>query len=161
MRIREAVAADFDWIHEHAEAIGGRQVVSQGVLHTLAEHPGLVAEEDSQPIGYAIYREEARACELLAIQVITQWRGYGSALLDALEDRCRGRGLESIRLSTTNDNLPALRFYQRRGYRLEALHPGEFANVLRLKGLDPDHEVTGIDGVPIRDEIVLGKVLQR
>ncbi len=159
MQIREAVAADFDWIHEYADTIGGRQVVSRGVLHTLADHPGLIVEADNTPVGYAIYRDEENACELLAIQAIRQWQGYGGALLEALEDRCRRNAMAHIWLCTTNDNLPALKFYQRRGYRLEALNPGAFANVLRLKGLDPQKEVLGIDGVPIRDELVLGKVL--
>ncbi len=159
MQIREAVPADFEWIRRYQDAIGGTQIVSRGVLHTLADHPGFVAEKNEAPLGYAIYRDEEDACELLAIQAINQWQGCGSALLEALEDRCRRQGIPRIWLSTTNDNLPALKFYQRRGYRLEALHPGEFANVLRLKGLNPDEEVIGIDGVPIRDELVLGKYL--
>ena len=49
-------------------------------------------------------------------------RGVGTALLNALlraVSRC-----DRIWLVTTNDNLEALRFYQRRGFVLSALRPG-------------------------------------
>jgi hypothetical protein len=53
---------------------------------------------------------------------------------------------------TTNDNLGALRFYQRRGLRLVALHVGAVAESRRLKPSIPE---VGHDGIPIRDELEL------
>jgi ribosomal protein S18 acetylase RimI-like enzyme len=55
-------------------------------------------------------------------------------------------------LLTTNDNLHALRFYQRRGFRLAALYPGALAEARKLKPSIPE---TGYHGIPIRDEIEL------
>ena len=53
---------------------------------------------------------------------------------------------------TTNDNLPALRFYQKRGFHLVAVYPDALAESRRLK---PEISHIGLDGIPLRDEIEL------
>lgn len=54
-------------------------------------------------------------------------------------------------LVTTNDNVDAIRFYQRRGFRLSALRPGAVEEARRdLKAEIP--EVGGY-GIPMRDEL--------
>ncbi len=52
----------------------------------------------------------------------------------------------------TNDNIPALYFYQRRGYRLARVLPGGVAAHLR-----ETEQAAGFAGIPIRDEIQLVK----
>jgi hypothetical protein len=54
---------------------------------------------------------------------------------------------------TTNDNLGALRFYQRRGFVLAALRPGAITEARRT--LKPEISEIGADGIPIRDELEL------
>jgi GNAT superfamily N-acetyltransferase len=61
-----------------------------------------------------------------------------------------------LRLTTTNDNLDALRFYQRRGFRLVALRPGA---VDAARALKPEIPVTGAHGIPLRDELDLERAL--
>jgi hypothetical protein len=51
---------------------------------------------------------------------------------------------------TTNDNAPAIRFYQRRGWDLVALHRDAVNESRRLK---PEIPATGVDGIPIRHEL--------
>lgn len=53
---------------------------------------------------------------------------------------------------TTNDNLDALRFYQRRGWRLVAVHPDPLEESRRLK---PSIPTVGLFGIPRRDELEL------
>jgi hypothetical protein len=55
-------------------------------------------------------------------------------------------------VTTTNDNLPALYFYQRRGYRLTGIVPGSVA-------AQTGSAVAGFAGIPIRDEVQLEKPL--
>jgi len=75
--------------------------------------------------------------------------GVGTVLVEALKTRVRGR----IWLVTTNDNLDALRFYQRRGFVLAALRPGAVQDSRRR--LKPTISETGAYGIPLRDEIEL------
>ena len=62
-------------------------------------------------------------------------------------------GCTKLWLITTNDNVDALRFYQRRGFRLAALHRGSVDDSrARLKAEIPE---VGDHGIPLRDEIEL------
>jgi ribosomal protein S18 acetylase RimI-like enzyme len=79
----------------------------------------------------------------------------GTALLEAVERIAAERGCRRLWLLTTNDNVDALRFYQRRGFRLARLNPGAVDEArARLK---PELPTVGDYGIPIRDELVLEK----
>jgi hypothetical protein len=65
----------------------------------------------------------------------------------------RAAGLSRIWVVTTNDNLDALRFYQRRGFRLLALRPAAVDAARR--SLKPSIGTVGSYGIPLRDELEL------
>ena len=58
-----------------------------------------------------------------------------------------------VELITTNDNLHALGFYQRRGYRLTQLFPKRSINLENK----PQIPAVADNGIPIRDELRLLK----
>jgi GNAT superfamily N-acetyltransferase len=76
----------------------------------------------------------------------------GTALLDAVKRIALEAGCRRVYLTTTNDNLRALRFYQRRGFRLVAVYAGA---VDRARAHKPQIPAIGMHGIPIRDEIEL------
>ena len=78
--------------------------------------------------------------------------GVGTALLDAVRDAAVQAGCRRIWLITTNDNLRALGFYQKRGYRLVAVHRDALQ---RSRELKPSIPLVSPDGIPLRDEIEL------
>ncbi len=118
----------------------------------------MIAWEGTARLGFAVIStEDAAKAELLAIRAVTPWRGIGSALLAAAEAQAVEVGGVRLLVATTNDNVDALRFYQRRGFVLTALRLGAFAEVRRLKGLPETGEFLGAYGVPIRDELLLSK----
>ena len=53
-------------------------------------------------------------------------------------------------LITTNDNLDAIRFYQRRGFTIATVHAGAIEQSRTIK---PSIPLVGSYGIPIRDEI--------
>ena len=67
----------------------------------------------------------------------------------------RERGCARLWVITTNDITDALRFYQRRGFCLVAMHRGAVdRSRARLK---PEIPAVGAYGIPLRDEIELEK----
>ena len=153
-QIKPASPEDWQWIDQNADAVGGPRVVSCGTLYTLRDHEGFVAVLDNERLGFAVLRKD----ELLAIVANDRGHGIGSALMDHCESLARSRGHRSIWLVTTNDNLDAMRFYQRRGYTFDELHQGAFEEVRRLKNIEG--EVLGNFGIPIKDELVFRKTLK-
>jgi Acetyltransferase (GNAT) family len=125
-------------------------VVASGELVDAAALPALVAGERQGLLTWR--RLDQRTAELVTLDAVTQRRGIGSALLTALLERLRIEGLARLRVTTTNDNLDALRFYQRRGFRIAAVRPGaiEAARVRK-----PTIPAVGAYGIPLRDEIEL------
>jgi GNAT superfamily N-acetyltransferase len=97
------------------------------------------------------------AGEILTLHVRDRWSGTGSLLLEAASRVALDHGCGRLFLITTNDNTDALRFYQRRGFRLVALHAGAVDDSRRL--LKPEIPEVGNHGIPIRDELVLEKEL--
>ena len=124
-----------------------------------AELPGFVAVEGDAIVGHAAFRIEGDACELVAIAASPPKRGTGSALLDRVVTAARESGCSRVWLTTTNDNLDALRFYQRRGFRLAALRPGVVVDARRR--WKPDLPTTGSYDIPMRDELDLELLLER
>jgi hypothetical protein len=61
-------------------------------------------------------------------------------------------GVRELWLTATNDNLDALRFHQRRGFRLVAVRAGAMEEARRLK---PSIPLVGEFGIGIRDHLRL------
>jgi hypothetical protein len=97
------------------------------------------------------------AMEILTLHVKRQWAGCGTSLLRAAERIAADAGCRHLVLITTNDNVDALRFYQRRGFRLAELHPGAVDRSRAV--IKPEISVVGAYGIPLRDELVLNKPL--
>jgi GNAT superfamily N-acetyltransferase len=136
-----------------AESWGSSRVVSRGAVHEVRDLPCLVATDGIRWLGVAAYRVDGHECELVLIETFERGHGTGTALLEAVVEEARAAGAHRLWLVTTNDNLDALRFYQRRGLRLVRLRPGAVTEARRL--LKPEIPLTGNHDIPIRDELEL------
>ena len=88
----------------------------------------------------------------MTIDALVPQRGVGTALLAATKDVASAQGCSRPWLITTNDNLDAMRFYQRRGLRWVAVHPGAAD---RARDEKPGIPVMGTFGMPVHDELEL------
>jgi GNAT superfamily N-acetyltransferase len=151
--IREAGGGDAEAVARIVrESWGSTLVVSRGEAHEVGGLPALVAVDREQVVGLATLRPDGDGCELLTLNAVVRNRGIGSALLEAAADWARARGCRRLWLITTNDNLDAIRFYQRRGMRLVAVHRDAVEEARRIKPSIPE---VGEHGIPIRDELEL------
>jgi ribosomal protein S18 acetylase RimI-like enzyme len=128
-------------------------VVAHGERIRPAELPGFVAIDGYRIAGHAAYRLGPDGCELVAIAVEPRHVGIGSRLLEHVIEIARDAGSRRVWLTTTNDNLDALRFYERRGFQLCALRAGAVVEARRT--IKPDLPETGAFGIPMRDELDL------
>ncbi len=153
---------DRSWIAGVLQAgWGATTVVSDGRRYEADQLPALVAEaggeRGGERGGLATYCIADGQCELVTIDALVPGQGVGSALLAAAKDVALAEGCRRLWLITTNDNLDALRFYQRRGLRLVAVHPGAVDEARDIKPIIP---VMGSFGIPIHDELELAVELR-
>lgn len=122
--------------------VGGR------VLH-LPELDALIARIGAERAGAATYRVEGDSAELVSLDAAEPGRGVGTALVAAVAGRARAAGARRLVAHTTNDNVAALAFYQRRGFRLVEVRLGAVDSARAAKPAIP---LVGQGGVAIRDE---------
>jgi N-acetylglutamate synthase-like GNAT family acetyltransferase len=157
MDIRRSTPEDAAGLAVFLRAQNAAEVARLGELVHALDHPALVAEESGKLAGVLTYTLTGTSCEVLTLHVVESWKGVGSALLAELEDVLRKAGCTRVWLITTNDNVDALRFYQRRGFHLVEIHPGAVdASRQNLKSSIPRR---GNYGIPLRDELVLERTL--
>jgi GNAT superfamily N-acetyltransferase len=154
LTVRAALPSDADGVAAIHDAIwGGPTVAGHDTVHDLRALPTLVAVDgQGAVVGALAYLVDADGLEVVSIAAQPPQGGAGTALLDAAADEARRRGLRRLWLTTTNDNLDALRFYQRRGLRVTRVDPGA---VDRARGLKPTIPTTGAYGIALRDELHL------
>ncbi len=130
---------------------GGALMLRGKVVHPK-DVDALAAYHEGRLAGVATWRLEGPVFYLVTLNNITEQRGVGVSLLDAIMKLGRQKGSALLRVIVTNDNLNALGFYQRRGFRLIALHPGAIDTI---RALLPNIPTMGANRIPIRDEIEL------
>jgi GNAT superfamily N-acetyltransferase len=130
---------------------GGRFVIGHGVRYDTAALPTFVALRGGRIAGALSWTVDGGALEVVSIEAVERHRGAGRVLLAAAVAEARRRGLSRLWLVTTNDNLDAMRFYQRNGLRMVEVLRGAVDEARRLK---PEIPETGGYGIPLHDEVV-------
>jgi ribosomal protein S18 acetylase RimI-like enzyme len=134
------------------ELWGSETVAVHGSSLRPAELGGFIAERSRRVVGLLTYQLVDTMLEIVTLNAIDRRAGIGTMLIEAAVGKARRFGCREIRLTTTNDNVDALRFYQRRGFRLAELRPGAIAESRKVK---PEIPETGDHGIPLRDELDL------
>ncbi len=88
----------------------------------LPSADGIVAEEAGQIVGFILTEENPPLAHIITLDVAEthRRRGAGSTLLAESERNLALRGVRTILLETAIENAPAVAFWQRHGYRIEA-----------------------------------------
>ena len=128
----------------------------RGKLIGVLDVEAVGAYADGRLQGVATWLVEEGTLYLATMNNVTDRRGVSTALLDAMIALGREKGFPVLRALISNDNTQALRFYQRRGFRIVAVHIGVVDMMRRIKPAIPER---GVDGIPMRDEIELEMVL--
>ncbi len=153
MRIRPLIDTDVPWVKRWlADHWGSELMVVHGEMLYPAEYPGFVALEGENVLGLVTYALHGRECEILSLDSLIEGQGIGSALVEAVRRVALEQGVRRLWLITTNDNLNALRFYQKRGFELVRIVRHAVDNARQIK---PSIPLFGDFNIPIRDEIEL------
>jgi ribosomal protein S18 acetylase RimI-like enzyme len=121
-------------------------------LFTVAELPAFVAKIGKKVIGFVSFAEVLDGLIIVALAVLPEYQdmGVGSSLIVKVEGEARTSRKKKILVSTSNDDLPALAFYQSLGFQLYEVKP----NVIAEKH---EGQLKGIGNLPVRDELRLRK----
>ena len=154
--VREASSSDrVKALELFKRDFGPAQLVAYGEAIALDDAAALVAETDGEIAGALAWRPFEGALHILALATDPMWQraGVGGHLVAEAELLARRQNWPRVIVTITNDNLPALYFYQRRGYRISAILRDSISAHTRVA------KAVGFSGIPILDEIQLAKDL--
>jgi ribosomal protein S18 acetylase RimI-like enzyme len=127
-------------------------IVAHGVIYRPDDLQGFIALDGTEWVGLITYTVLGVDCEIVSLDSLRAAQGIGTRLIENVVAEAQQAGCRRVFLITTNDNLEALGFYQKRGFQLVRVERGAVNRSRRIK---PGISLIGMHGIPIRDEIEL------
>ena len=133
---------------------GGEEMITRGNVYRPEQLEGFVVEEEDRAewIGLLTFFIKDGECEVTSLDSLREKQGIGSKLIEQAIEEARARKCKRLFLITTNDNLKALGFYQKRGFEIVSVYRGAVNKSRKLK---PGIPLVGYNNIPLRDEIEL------
>ncbi|HEU5282144.1 MAG TPA: GNAT family N-acetyltransferase [Gammaproteobacteria bacterium] len=153
IKLRSSTPHDTKWLEELMNRDwGGLPLVIREKKYYPASLDGIIAENENGILGFLFYEVRDQDCEIIVFEIFDKFKGTGTQLLDKLKVIATNKKCRRLYLMTTNDNLDALRFYQKRGFHICGIH---IDSVKLSRKIKPTIGMTGDHGIPVRDEIDL------
>lgn len=125
-------------------------MVVRGEIVDMRLIDGFVMYDNEEIIGLVTYRVKASECEIMSLDSLMERQGTGTVLLNKVIEAARGENCSKVKLITTNDNINALGFYQKRGFDMVNLYYNALNDSRKLK---PSIPLIGDFGIPLMHEI--------
>ena len=155
--IRKTEEADYPAVRQLlTERWTAPEIMLDNEMVDASRLPGYVAFDGTELVGLVTLIKRDSEWEILTLDSINRWGGVGSQLLDAVVTEARSRSVPRLTGRTSNDNLDAFRFYQRRGFRFERIGQGV---IDKERAQKPGIPLRGDYGIEIRDEILFARTL--
>ncbi len=133
------------------------RIVYNGKVFYPHKLKGFIALKDEEIIGLITYKEFRDLYWIISIDSLIEGKGVGTVLIEAVKNEAKNKGVRKIKIITTNDNLTALRFYQKRGFRLKKIYSNAVEKSRKIKPAIPK---IGEEGIPILDEVEVEMVVR-
>lgn len=111
---------------------------------------GFVAMKNNNIIGLITYKIEESECEIISLNSFIKNKGIATSLIERTKQIANANKCDRLKLITTNDNIKAMEFYQKRGFVFSNLYINAIETSRKLK---PQIPLYAENGLPIRDEI--------
>ena len=129
---------------------GTAEMIIRGEVIDLSKALGFMAVEGEKTVGLVTYYINDNVCEITSLDSILEGRGIGSELVKMAVDFAKENGCSKVVVETTNDNIKALRFYQKRGFDMVRLRHNSMDVTRRIR---PGIPQKGKEGIPLRHNI--------
>ena len=127
-------------------------IIIRGKVVDGTKLDGFVAVKSNEIIGLVTYMIENNECEICSLNSFIENKGIGTNLINKVKECAKQNDCQRLKLVTTNDNIRALEFYQRRGFVFSNIYKNAIENSRKIK---PQIPMFADNGLPIRDEIEL------
>jgi len=150
MKYIKKTEKDHKAVSEIIKGWGSDIIVSRGKAYRAEDLEGILAYDDDKIIGLGLYCIKEEECEIALIETFLQNRGIGTQIIENIIKIAKSKNCKRIWLVTSNDNINAIKFYQRKGFCFSNIYVKAMDEARKIK---PEIPLIGNFGLPIRDEI--------
>jgi GNAT superfamily N-acetyltransferase len=127
---------------------GSDILVIRGIAYKANDLDGVLVYENSKIIGLGLYRIK-NDCEIILLETFIQNKGIGTKILEKIKEIAKTKNCKRIWLITSNENINAIKFYQKRGFHISNIYLNAMEEARNIKPEIPKFS----NGIEIRDEI--------
>jgi ribosomal protein S18 acetylase RimI-like enzyme len=126
------------------------KMIIRGEIVDMTKVDGIIAMDANQMVGLLTYVIRDDICEITSLDSLKPGQGIGTTLINKVIRIAKEKKCSRIIVVTTNDNINAIRFYQKRGFDMARLYHNALDVSRKLK---PEIPLVGNHGIPIKHEI--------
>ncbi len=126
------------------------EMIIRGRIVDMTKVDGIVVKEEGEIIGLLTYEIKDTTLEIISLDSLVEGKGIGTNLINCVKKIARKSGCKRIILITTNDNINAIRFYQKRGFDMVHFYHNAIDISRQIK---PEIPLLGENGIPLKHEI--------
>jgi ribosomal protein S18 acetylase RimI-like enzyme len=131
-------------------------MIIRGEIVDTAVLDGFAAYDNVDMIGFVTYRIKNNESEIMSLASLKENQGIGTSLIHKVKEIALEQKCSRLKLITTNDNMNALRFYQKRGFDMIHLYHNAMDISRQLK---PSIPYLGDFEIPLKHEIEFEMIL--
>jgi ribosomal protein S18 acetylase RimI-like enzyme len=136
-------------VSEIIKGWGSDILVARGNAYKANDLDGVLVYENGKIIGLGLYKIK-NGCEIILLETFIQNIGIGTKIIEKIKEIAKTRNCKRIWLITSNENINAIRFYQKRGFHISNIYLNAMEEARKIKPEIPKYSTNGIE---IRDEI--------
>ena len=137
-------------VSEIIKGWGSDILVSRGKPHKAQDLDGILVYENEEIIGLGLYYIENNECEIALLETFIQNKGIGTKIIEKVIKIAKENMCKRIWLVTTNSNINAIKFYQKRGFDISNIYINAMDEARKIK---PEIPEIAENGIKIKDEI--------
>ena len=141
---------DNEAVSEIIKGWGSDILVSRGKPHKAQGLDGILAWDNGKIIGLGLYYIKNNECEIALLETFDQNKGIGTRIIEKIIEIAKESKCKKIWLVTTNSNINAIKFYQKRGFDISNIYINAMNKARKIK---PEIPEIAENGIKIRDEI--------
>ena len=132
------------------------KMIVRGKEIDMTDTDGFYVVEREEIIALITYIIYGKSMEIMSLDSLIENHGIGTLLLEQVIEEAKRIGCKKIVLITTNDNINAIRFYQKRGFDMARL----FRNAMEVsRKMKPEIPLIGDNSIPLKHEIEFEMIL--
>ena len=129
---------------------GSDILVTRGKIYRVENLDGILVYDNNKIVGLGLYHIENSDCQMVLLETFIHNKGIGTQIIEKIKEIAKTQHCKRIFLITSNDNIDAIKFYQRKGFCISNIYINAMAESRKIK---PEIPFIGNYEIPIRDEI--------